>query len=120
MRVKPGNTIDIDADKIGRHPLPVKRVNPACLAEKVARGFGVELIFGQLVCPSEQLKIAFVHLHHQRVLAAANRTVAGRQFWEIGRDCELHRAAMATASMPPKRSRFTQRKSLNTCMNRSN
>ena len=90
---------DIDADKVRRHALAVEWIYPAGLAEEVPRGVCMELIFGQAILAAQQFKLAFMHLDHQRVLAATDRTVACRQFRKIGSDPKGNRTAMAAAAI---------------------
>src|SRR5256885_15232184 len=77
----------------------MERIDPACLAEKMACGPRVESVFGKRVLAREQLESIFVDLHHKRVLAATYCAVARGQFREVGFDLELDRTAMASANV---------------------
>ena len=97
--VKVIETEDVDAEVVGRYALAVERVDPTCLAKVVGRGVGMKLVGGERPHVAEQAKRALMHLHHQRVLAPANRAVTGRQFGEIGIDFKSDRAAVAATGI---------------------
>src|SRR5689334_16359487 len=77
----------------------MKRIDAADLAEEMSRRHRVEAILGQCIATRKKLELRFVHLDHQRVLAAADRAVAGRELREIAFDTEHDGAAMAAAAM---------------------
>lgn len=95
LRIEVIETAGIHPEMGRRHPLAVKRINSADLAEKVAGGVRVELVFGETLCSGEQLEAAFVDLDHQRILAGADGAIARREFWKVGRYGKPHCAAMA-------------------------
>ena len=92
-------TEHVDADEVRRHALPVKRIDPAHLAEEMACRFRVKLIFGERISTGEKPKPGFVHLDHQRILFAADRAIARGELRKIGVDLEAHGAAMARAAV---------------------
>ena len=83
--------------EVGRDALPVERIDATDVAEKMCRGPGVEPVLGKGVLAGQQLELALVHLHHQRVLAPAYRAVAHREFRKVRRDFEAHGAAVAAS-----------------------
>src|SRR6188472_4078124 len=85
--VEVGEAKDVDAEIVGRHALAVKRIDAACLAEIVT--------CGQRALARQQAKPVFVHLDHERILAPANRAVAGGELRDVGLDFEGYGAAMA-------------------------
>jgi hypothetical protein len=95
---------NIDTEIFRRDTLPMERINAASPAKEVARGHGVKAVFAERVFASEQLELALVNLDHQRILAAANRAIAGRQLGKIGLDLEANQSAMTTAPVFPGRS----------------
>jgi len=76
---------DVDAIEIGRHPLAVKWIDAAGLAEVVARGARVEAIFGQIVGAGEKGEVALdrisLTLHEGEILGIAG--VAGNGQTEL-------------------------------------
>ena len=98
-RVKVVETEDVDAKVFGRDALAVERIDPARLAKVVGRRVGVKLVGGERRHVAEQAKRAFMHLHHQRVLAPADRAVTGRQLGEVGVDLKPDRAAVAATGI---------------------
>src|SRR5689334_7883386 len=97
-RIEIFETEHVDAEMVGRHALAMKRIDAARPAEKMSRRSRMESIFGQRVFACDQLETILVHFHHQRVLAATDRAVAGGQLGKIGLDLEAHGAAMAAAT----------------------
>lgn len=97
--VKVIETEDVDAKVFGRDALAVERVDPTGFAKVVGRRVGVKLVGGDRRHVAEQAKRALMHLHHQRVLAPANRAVTGRQLGEIGIDFKPDRAAVAATGI---------------------
>ena len=91
--------MNIHPEIIRVHPLAVERINPADLAEEVAGGVGVELIFSQALRAGQQRELALMHFDHQRILAGTDRTIASRDFGEIRGDGKAHCAAVAGAGM---------------------
>ena len=91
----------VDAEIFRSDSLTVERINAARLAEEMARGHGVKAVFGERVFPGEQFEPAFVNFDHQRILAAANRAIAGSQLRNIGLYFEADRPAMAIAPILP-------------------
>src|SRR5215831_12369337 len=79
----------VDPEVIGRDTLAMKRINTARLAEVMPSRQRVETILRQRILSGQEPEPRFVHLDHQRVLAATDRAIAGGQFREIGRDLEL-------------------------------
>ncbi len=90
-------TEHIDAQMVRRHPLPVKWIDAADLAEKMSGSMRMKLILRQGIFARQQSEFAFVHLDHQCIFSAADRAIAGRQFGEIGLDFEPYRSTVATA-----------------------
>ena len=88
---------NIDSEVVWRNALTVERVDTANLTEEVTGCLGVELIFGERFFTHEQFELALVYLDHQRVLAAADGTVAHRKFGEVGLDLEADGSTMAAA-----------------------
>lgn len=88
--------MDIDAKVIRGDALAMKRIDAADPAEEVPRGHRVKLVFGKRILAREQFEVVLVHLHHQRVLAAADGAVASGQLGKVRFDLKADRAAMAT------------------------
>ena len=65
----------------------------------VPQAEGLSAVLGELRVAGEQAELRFVHLHHQRVPAPADRAVAARQLGEVGLDFEAHGAAVAAAAV---------------------
>src|SRR4029453_5066391 len=98
-RVEVVETEDVDAEIVGRGPLAMEGINAASLAEEMTRGLRVEAVLGERVLAGEQPEPAFVDLHHQRILAAADRAVARRQLGKISLDLELDGAAVTASEV---------------------
>ena len=94
----------IDAHVIRREALAVKWIDAANFTEEMPRSFCVKPVFGDRVSPGKKRELRFMHLDHERILAAANRAVAGGEFRKIGFDLEANGTAVTTASVSLKRS----------------
>jgi len=81
----------------------MKRVDAADLAEEVPGCLGVELVLGERIFAGPELELALVHLDHECVPFAADRTVAHGEFREVSFDLEVDRAAMTSAFVLLKR-----------------
>ena len=88
---------DIDSKVVWRDSLAMKRIDAADFAEEVASCLGMELVLGKGFLTGQELKPALVHLDHERVLPATDRTVAHGEFREVRFDLETYRAAVTTA-----------------------
>jgi len=88
---------DIDSKVVGRDSLTMKRIDAADLAEEVASCLGMELVLGEGLLTGQELELALVHLDHERVLPATDRTVAHGEFREVRLDLETYCAAVTTA-----------------------
>lgn len=75
----------------------MERIDAADLAEKVLCRVGVKLVERQRFLPCQQFKISLMHLHHQRVLAATDRTIASGEFGKVCGNSEHHRTAVTIA-----------------------
>src|SRR5690242_14130375 len=85
----------VDPEMVGRGALAMKGVNAAARTEEMLRAMRIPLVGREHLGAAEDAELAFMHLRHQRVSAAAKRAVARRQFLDRGIDSEAHRAAMA-------------------------
>ena len=72
---------------------------PQMLAEEVARDARIPLIERELVFAGNELEHVLVHCTHQRILLAAERAIAHRQFGYFRIDFELDGAAVARAAI---------------------
>src|ERR1700686_2945274 len=97
IRLKATQAEDVDSEIIGGDPLAMKWVDAARPAEEVASCHRVKSVLGEGVLTGERLEPGLVDFHHQRVLAATDRTVALGELGNIGLDLEANGAAMATA-----------------------
>jgi len=91
--------MDIDTQIVRRDPLAVERVDAAGPAEVMTGGLRVELVFGEFGFAGEELEPGLVHLDHQCVLAAADRTVALGQLGKVRLDLEADRATVTAADV---------------------
>jgi len=98
-RVEIVEAIHVDTEMVGCTTLAMEWIDAAGLAKKMMRRLCVKLILGERFGAGQQRETAFMHLDHQRILFAANRTVARRQFREVGVDFEADGAAVATAGI---------------------
>lgn len=73
----------------------MERVDAADLAEIMLRGVRMKLIQGQRICASLELELTLVDFDHECILAAADGTVAGREFRKFRLDFKAHCPAMA-------------------------
>ena len=92
-------TEDIDTQILRCDALAMKWINAACLAEKMTRSHGVKAVFSQRVVTGQQPELTFVNLHHQRILAPTDRTIAGGQLGKISLNLEGDGTAMAAAAI---------------------
>ena len=89
----------VDAIVVRRHSFAMEGIDAANAAEVMLRGERVELIQAQRFVAAQQTEpVFFVHFHHQRILAPADRAVARRRFRNVGVDFEGDGAAVATAA----------------------
>lgn len=96
-RVETAQAKHVDAKEVRRHAFAMERIYAARSTEVVAGRLRVKLVLDQAVASTQQPKPRFVNLDHERVLAAADRTIAGRQLGEVGLDLEVDGAAVAAA-----------------------
>ena len=92
----------IDTQVVRRHPLPVKRINAADLAEKMSGSMRMKLILRQGSFARQQSEFTFVYLDHQCIFSPTDRAITGRQFGKIGFDFEPYRTAVAAAFVIPE------------------
>jgi len=92
-------TVDVDAEVHRCDALAMEWIDPAGAAEVVRRGVGVELVRGQSTVRTQEAERGFMDLDHQRILAPADRAVAGRQLREVRPNLKSDRSAVATAAV---------------------
>ena len=88
---------NVNAKTVGRDALAVERVDAADLAEVVLRHPRVKLILGKRFLARQELKLTFMDLDHECVLAPTNRAITHGEFRKVSFDLEAHGTAMTTA-----------------------
>src|SRR5690349_17126138 len=69
--IEPLQTEHVDPEMIGRGPLAMKGVHATARTEEVLRAMRIPLVSRQYLRAVEDGELAFMHLRHQRVFAAA-------------------------------------------------
>ena len=80
---------------IRSNTLAMERVDAAGFAKEMPGRVGMKLVFSKSLFTFEKREIIFMNFHHQGILAAADGTVAGGEFWKIGGDFKNNTPAMA-------------------------
>lgn len=88
---------NVDAKTVGRDALAVERVDTASFAEVVTSSLRVKLILGKRFLARQELKLTFMNLDHECVLAPTNRAITHGEFRKVSFDLEAHGTTMTTA-----------------------
>ena len=94
--IKSLQTENIDSVAIRRTALVMKCIDAASVAEEMASGQSMELIFVYSFFASKQLKVALMYFYHHCILETTNRTITCRKLLEVTRYFKLNRLTVAT------------------------